>query len=174
MARIDRAAKPKSTTILFGNHEDRLPRYITDKAPELARSVTARELLCLPDKMKVVPYGQGGFVRAGKLLLTHGTVHSKHASASMLDVYRHSVIFGHTHRVSEHQVTGVGGEPHRAINLGWLGDAKKAAPYVKDVANWSQAFAMVYVLSNGDWHCQVAHVVNGRCMLGSRLYQARC
>ena len=149
---------------LEGNHEYRLARYIASNSPELYGEVVVDEFLALDVYgFEYVPYGpnQQYKVQGSSLIARHepigGGVHCAHSTVTKAS---NSVIFGHTHRIQESQIVSIDGECYRGISSGWLGD--KYSPvfnYVKNHHQWSLAFSIVNVLSNGLWFNQLIHII---------------
>lgn len=92
---------------LEGNHEDRLRRYIWQKAPDIAEIVPS-----IPQVLRFQERTQAGRVEflwheikkwnschIGDVQLHHGHYFNKHVAVGNLDRYRYKMITGHTHRV---------------------------------------------------------------------------
>lgn len=80
---------------ISGNHEDRLARYLMDKAPELFETVKVEKLLGLKDRgWRYVPYKQ--HAKIGKLHLTHDVGKAgKYAHYDALSAFQGNVVIGH-------------------------------------------------------------------------------
>lgn len=135
-------------TFIEGNHEDRLRRYLNDKAPELYGLVSTEALLGLePPRWTFVPYGPKQLVRVGDshlyarhepltggVLPAHGTVLRAGCS----------VIYGHDHRSQQAQVTMANGDTHLGVSVGWLGNEDRPEfSYTKGHPNWALGFGVV-------------------------------
>lgn len=168
---VERATKAQHYVFLAGNHEQRVDRYISTYASKLAGNLDTKSIFKIPDRYQYIPYGQGGYYKAGKLLITHGNLTGQNPASAMVKKYRANVMFGHTHKIQEYQITDIYGAAYRGINIGWLGNIKRAAEYIKDSADWAHGFALVYVLSNGDFFTQIVHIVNYRAIVSGRLYK---
>jgi hypothetical protein len=105
-----------------GNHEDRLRRYLTDKAPELLPFVSIPKLLDLKAKgWEHVPYKDS--IQIGKLWITHDVGYSgRYANFRALDAFQASVVTGHTHRLGYAVEGDARGNYHVSAQFGWLGD----------------------------------------------------
>jgi len=130
-----------------GNHEDRLTRYLQDKAPELFESVTIPGLLGLEDRgWRYVPYKHD--TRLGKLYLTHDVDNAgRYATFKALDAYQHSVVTGHAHRMCYVVEGNAVGEHKLSAQFGWLGDAE-AIDYLHRVRvrkDWALGFGIGYL-----------------------------
>lgn len=166
-----------ATTKAFveGNHEDRLPRYLADKAPDLfdLDSLQPQHL-----------FGFGGWIyrryredhRLGKLYAVHDIGYAgRYAAQRVLDTYQHNVVSGHTHRLSYIVEGNAAGESHVSATLGWLGDAR-AADYmhrVKAMRDWQLGFGIAWLdTKTGHVHVQPVPIVNYKCVVGGKEYRA--
>ncbi len=169
------ALHAKHKIYIGGNHCDRLERYMRDKAPEVFDYVTVPELLELKDRgWKYIPYKQD--TKLGKLWLTHdvGTA-GRYAAYKALDTYQHSVITGHTHRMSYVVEGNATGEVKLSAQFGWLGDAK-AVDYMARVnvlKNWALGFGIGHLNpATGLCYMQPVPIIGGyTCVVGAKLYQ---
>jgi predicted phosphodiesterase len=139
--------KAKNKIYLGGNHEDRLQRYLQDKAPELFGIVNIPKLLQLKRRgWRYIDYKHD--TRLGKLWLTHdiGTA-GRYAGYKALDTYQHSVITGHTHRLSYIVEGNATGEVKLSAQFGWLGDAQSVdyMSRVKVLKDWALGFGVGYL-----------------------------
>lgn len=169
-AELDRLAAAYSGPVCFveGNHEDRLRRYLWDKAPELFGLVDIPELFKLPQRgWKHVPYRQS--LKVGKVTFKHdyGGKAGKYAAEQSLEAFGGNLVIGHTHRG---KVTYIGegrpdGDPHFCLNVGWLGDLEQM-DYVdpdKVRRDWQTGFGRV------DFNSRYAYasfhpIVHGRAL----------
>lgn len=130
-----------------GNHEDRLRRYLEDQAPELINQVATDKLFQLKERgWQFTSYKQ--HTRVGKLYTTHdvGTA-GRYATYKALDIYQHSVVTGHTHRMSYVVEGNAVGEFKLSASFGWLGDHSKV-DYMHRVnvdKNWALGFGFGYI-----------------------------
>lgn len=167
----------KQKKFIAGNHCDRLTRYLQDKAPQLFTMIDIPQLFKLGDRgWSYTPYKSD--TKVGKLNITHdiGTA-GRFATYKALDTYQHSIITGHTHRMSYVVEGNAVGEFKLSASFGWLGDADKV-DYMHRVMvkkNWALGFGVGYL------HPQtgVAYVVpvpiikvghNYTCMVNGKLF----
>ena len=133
-----------------GNHEDRLERYLMDKAPELFNVVKIPQLFNLKERgWKYVPYKSD--TRVGKLNLTHDCGSAgRNAIFNALGTYQHNIAIGHTHRLAYIVEGNAHGETHVGASFGWLGDAKQAdyMHRVRAARDWAQGFGIGYLDTN--------------------------
>lgn len=134
-----------------GNHEERLDRYISDKAPDLFGLVTIPKLLQLASRgWRFTPYRH--FTKVGKLVVTHDAGKAGlGATADAVAKFGHSVAHGHTHTFVTVVRGDAMGNKHVGCSFGWLGDPD-AANYVHEIhkkMNWSHGFGLAYMDSRG-------------------------
>lgn len=173
LRQVESVTKAKEFTFVQGNHEDRIDRYVNNHAAKLARSISSRKVLGIPDSYRWFPYGLRNHYRMDRLIATHGSLCGVHPASAMVRRYGCSVIFGHTHLVQEHTIKNVSGQEFTAYNVGWLGDMAKAAEYIKNVANWSHAFALGYFTLRGDFWIDVVRIKDYRCVSNGHLFTGR-
>lgn len=141
------ALKAKNKIFIGGNHEDRLTRYLQDKAPELFGVVSIPDLFRLKKRgWRYIAYKDDA--RIGKLYLTHdvGTA-GRYAPHKALDTYQHSIVTGHTHRLG-YVVEGNAVAEHKlSASFGWLGDRKKVDYMVRAKVNkdWALGYGVGYM-----------------------------
>lgn len=156
-----------------GNHEDRLSRYLCDRAPELFGSVKLAEVLGLQELgFEFVPYRKA--VRVGKLHLTHDVGNAgpqAHAKASNL--YGGNVVIGHTHRLAYAVQGDAQGDAHVAAMFGWLGDrAQVDYLHAVQAAQWAHGFGVGYLEpESGVVHVVPVPIVRGRCVVEGQLVE---
>lgn len=160
------ALKAPRFIYVSGNHEDRLDRYLMQKAPALFKSVRAEELFELKARgIEWVPYKKS--IKLGKLNLTHDTgTAGKNAHRASAGSFMGSAIIGHTHRMSYEAVGTFDGPPYLAAMLGWLGNFE-AIDYMHQVKarEWVHGFGVGYMEASGIVHVQPVPIVNGRCVV---------
>lgn len=152
------AIKPKKWVFLEGNHCARLVNYLNNHAPKLAGIFRPEEMLGIPEEMKFIPYGQEGIYKIGKLICVHGSRAGENPAASMVKKFRSNVIFGHTHKIQEYHIQNAHGDDFVGLNIGWLGDQRRCAKYIKDISDWSLGFGITYHKLNGDFYYQLVHI----------------
>jgi hypothetical protein len=136
---------------IAGNHEDRLTRYLQDKAPELYGLVGIPELFKLKERgWAYTPYKD--YTKLGKLHLTHDVGASgRNATFRALDSFQHSVITGHSHRMQYIVEGNAVGEYKLSAQFGWLGDRKKIDYMSRAKVNkdWALGFGIGYASAAG-------------------------
>jgi hypothetical protein len=158
-----------------GNHEDRLRRYMQDKAPELHSVVNVEKILGLKERgWQYVPYKD--HTRVGKLYLTHDVgVFGRYSVYRALDTYQHSVITGHSHRFSYVVEGNAVGEHKVSAAFGWLGDSSKIdymhRPTVRK--NWALGFGYGYLNpTTGIVYVVPVPIIKYTCVVNGKLYTA--
>ena len=163
----------KEKFFVAGNHEDRLTRYLQDKAPELFGVVDIPSLLSLHNSgWKYVAYKDD--TRIGKLYFTHdvGTC-GRYAVYNGLDTYQHSVVTGHSHRLSYVVEGNAVAEYKVSAQFGWLGDVTKIdyMQRAKAKKNWALGFGVGYLNpASGIAYLTPVPIVKHTCVVNGRFY----
>lgn len=162
-------AVPKKIWI-GGNHEDRLRRHVW-KNPKLIAALdpkTRERVVQALDFPEVFGLGEVGFewrpygatYSLGKLLVTHGSIVSKHSGQSAkahLEKYGQSVLIGHTHRGGVHYKRDIHGV-HGAYENFCL---CRLDPEYAQHPNWQQGFSVVHVNDNGHFNVNAIPILPG-------------
>lgn len=167
-------AAHKDAKIVFtmGNHEDRLQRYLTNRAPELS-SMTELALDRVLDfeALGVVFVNADDKYPVGPLEVFHGSIIRKDSGNSArahMDRRGGGVLMGHTHRLAMVSKTDRRGT-HWAVENGHLSDPSPS--WCVD-PNWQQGFSTIDF--TGDLvSVRLHHVSQGRLLVGDRLYTAK-
>lgn len=143
-------------TFLYGNHEDRLRKYVLSNAPALAGVVRDIDDLLDFEGFKV-ELKQQPYAIAPGVVAIHGSRLSQLAGQSAAkEVKRHgkSVVQGHSHRLG--LVWETTDRDRFALEAGWLGDVRKAG-YLdfQGVANWQLGFGELLISDSGKVYPQV-------------------
>ncbi len=163
----------KVNVFVAGNHEDRLERFLKDKAPELFNMVRVTQLFKIKERgWRYVPYKSDTHI--GKLYFTHDTgTAGATAHAKALDDYQYNIAIGHTHRMGYTIKGNARGEPHVGAMFGWLGDVKQVdyMHRIKASRDWCLGFGFGYLTDNGVVHVQPVPIINYTCVVGGKLYK---
>lgn len=159
---------------ISGNHEDRLQRYLQDKAPELFNMVRTPSLLRLKQRgWSYVRYRD--HTKMGKLHLTHDVgVAGRTAVYRCLDTYQHSNVTGHTHRLGYIVEGNAVGEHKVAAQFGWLGDVHQVDYLHKARAmkDWALGFGVGYLdRASGIVYLTPVPIVKYTCVVNGTLYR---
>lgn len=157
-----------------GNHEDRLRRYLQDKAPELFGLTNTAKLFELAKRgWHFTPYKD--HVKIGKIHFTHDVGNSgRNASFQALEVFQQSVVIGHTHRL-QYLVEGTAtGEYKLSAQFGWLGDVNQIEYMSKAKArkNWALGFGVgSFDSTTGFMYLTPVPLVKYTCVVNGRLFK---
>lgn len=143
-----------------GNHEDRLRRYLWNHAPKFA----GLSELTFPSLFHLGDYGfkwkeYGAHIDLGKLMVTHGSMVSKHSGQSgksHMEKYGTSILIGHTHRLGVYYKRDVRGV-HAAYENGCL---CRLDPEYDQHPNWQAGFSVCHVAEGGMFNVQQIPILN--------------
>lgn len=165
----------KNNVFISGNHEDRLTRYLMQKAPALYKSLDIPKVLAL-DKMgfTFVPYRS--HYQLGKLFITHDTGKAGYnAHKQALDAFHRSIVIGHTHRFGVIIQGDANGDKHVGAMFGWLGDVNQVdyMHNINAIKDWTLGFGVGYMNpKNGYVYLQPVPIVRYSCVLNGVLYES--
>lgn len=169
-----KALGAKNNVFIAGNHEDRLQRYLQDKAPELFNFISLPKILQL-DRLgfKYIPYKQ--HYTLGKMNFTHDTgTAGRYAHYKALDAFQHNVVIGHTHRLGYAVEGSATGERHCGVSMGWLGDVTEVdyMHRVKATRDWALGFGVGQLdPKTGNVYLSPIPIVNYSCSVNGKLYK---
>ena len=148
---------------LLGNHEDRLDKYIMDKAPELQGFLDLKTLLkCTKLNIRVYPHNT--VRRIGKLNYSHGDNWPggwgmANPARSIYDKCKDNILFGHFHRISNHSSRTLRGRQQGAWGNGCL---QRLDVEFNKYNNWQHGITMVYYAkSGGNFHVEQIRIHEG-------------
>ena len=158
-----------------GNHEDRLQRYLQDKAPELIQLVSVPKQLHLADRgWEYVPYKQS--IKIGKLHVTHDVGSAgRYNVYKALDTFQSPVATGHTHRLGYVVEGDATGDSQVSAQFGWLGDVEQVdyMHRVKARRDWTLGFGYGYINPRTGYAYLVpVPIVDYTAVVEGRLYKA--
>jgi len=133
---------------IFGNHEDRLTRYVRDRAPALEGLVESSDILALGDNgWELTDYRDA--------LELHDTVYThdmgKCSRAALYDALAavpRNVVMGHLHRLQYVVEGDAQGRMKQAFCPGWLGDVSQVdyKHAIKARRDWRLGFGLAKVV----------------------------
>ena len=152
-----------------------MERYCQEKAGALFDFVNVPDILGLKERgWSYTPYME--HAKVGALYVTHdvGTA-GIGAARKAMDVFGHSVVTGHSHRMTYVVEGNAAGDSKVSASFGWGGDLK-AIDYMsraKSARDWAHAFGIGYL----DPETQAVHLVpvplvGNRIIVEGRLYTA--
>jgi hypothetical protein len=151
-------------TYIWGNHEDRWRRHISDinNSKYASALPSPTEALSLEERgYKVYDNWKEDYHLLGKhLQLIHGEFCTRYPARTHMDRMKTSVMFAHTHRID----ISYDGEK-AGFNIGWGGDPEAPAfSYVSRLTkmNWINGFALVHIDENGNFFTQVMPVYHNK------------
>lgn len=133
-------------TFLYGNHEDRYLRHISNiKNYKTADAIQSPEqALDLERRGYIIKNNwKEDFIQVGKYQLLHGISLSVNPSKTHVEKLRSSCIFAHTHRINQYYEGWLHG-----LNIGMMGDMdSKGFSYCSRVerAFWKNGFGIINV-----------------------------
>lgn len=151
-----------------GNHEARLERYLSTRAPELYGLVNMRELLELkPQEWIEYQYAK----QIGKVYFSHDVGFcGKHSAAKSLAAFGGNLVFGHSHAPEIVYDRNLRGEAHFCMNVGWLGDANMIDYAHRYKARaWQHGLGIVEMLKSGDSWCSFVPFVKGKAVIAEEV-----
>ena len=155
--------KCKERHFIQGNHEVWLDNFA--KKETRPRFLTENALLLEERGYQYHPYFRKVPLKIGKLNFTHGHRTGMHHAKAHLNMYNQSVMYGHTHDLQRHTLTGLGGTIS-AWSLGCLKDIKSDEDWLRgNLTNWNHAFAVVDWFENGDFSVNVVEIIDGKCSI---------
>lgn len=136
----------KKKIYIAGNHEDRLQRYLQEKAPQLLPFCDIPGILELKEKgWSYVQYKD--YTTIGKMHLTHDVGSAgRYNVFKTLDTFQSSVITAHTHRLGYAVEGDATGGCQVSAQFGWLGDVEQV-DYLHRInarRNWVLGFGYGY------------------------------
>lgn len=158
-----------------GNHEERLTRYMTQRAPDVFEYVQYRKIQRLDERgWQWVPYRE--HAKIGKVFVTHDLGEAgMYAAARARGTMGGNVVIGHVHRMQVNYASVAEGTGHVSAAFGWLGDSTKATymPAAKRAA-WQLGFGLGYMEpATGNVHLQAVPIVDYRCVVEGSLFGGR-
>lgn len=158
---------------IYGNHEDRYNRYMSD----IDNSKLGASLASPIEGLKLVAKGfdiyenwKEDFITLGHhLQVAHGEFYNVHSAKKHIDTYRKSILYYHTHRVQQYIEGAVGG-----YNGGSMADFTApvfgyASRAMKN--SWLNGFNAVHVDEQGFYHIQQIVCYNNSFVFGNKIYK---
>lgn len=170
---LDPLASNIEKIYIFGNHEDRYHRYMSD----IDNSKLGSSLEGPISGLKLVDKGfhiyenwKEDYITLGHhLQVSHGEFFNVHSAKKHIDTYRKSVLYYHTHRVQQYiegAVGGYNGGSMADFNAPVFGYASRA---MKN--SWLNGFNAVYIDEQGYYHIQQIVCYNNSFVFGNKIYK---
>lgn len=159
-----------------GNHEDRLSRYLSDKAPALFGITSTEHLLKINQRpnWSFIGWSPGQQYAVGgtKLIARHRP--QANTAKGTISKAVGSMIYGDIHKIEESNLVGIDGQEYTAFSVGWLGDKRmdKIFGYVNGHHQWQLGFGLVFVdEETKEFHKHIAHIKNYTCHAVGKIFK---
>lgn len=165
------ALTPKTEKVyLYGNHEDRWNRYMSDMQNAKTPLASPQEALKLDHRgFYTFTNWKSDYIKLGEHLeLVHGQYYNTHCAKQHIDKFRGSVMFAHTHRIQMYVEGRTGG-----FNIGWGGDINSPLFNYAErgtKSQWQNGFAIVTVDEYGDYFVQQIFCHNNKFYFNNKKY----
>ena len=155
-----------------GNHEDRLRRYLWDKAPKLLGTTDIPKLYRTKDRGWIhVRYRDAWAIH--NVTYTHDLGRSgTYAARQSLVDFGGNLVIGHNHRGGVVYQGEAKGSSHFCLNVGWLGDVA-AIDYMhraKALRDWQSGFGTVIHDGPKRAFGQFHPIVGGKVEVAGKIY----
>lgn len=156
---------------IWGNHEDRHTRLknTNDASQYMDALPSPTQALKLKERgYNVKENWKEDYIQLGKIQLIHGIFCSTTPAKKHLNVIKHSVMFGHTHRIDTYYESDNG-----SFNIGCLADIDSDGfRYLSRVErmNWKNGFGLIHLDKDGNFQADVIHALNGSFFYGGKKY----
>jgi len=159
-------------TIIEGNHEDRVNRYI-DANPQLEGIVEVPVGLRLKERgINWVPFWQDNrkTYTIGKATFIHGNKTTNFHTKAMAQMYGRNIFYGHTHDVQSFSVQTAGDDnTYVGQSLGCL--VKYGYGYMRGKpSKWQQAVAAFHFFEDGNFTYEVIRIFKHRFYFNGKTY----
>ena len=160
-------------TLLAGNHEDRLSRFLAQKAPDIFDLIAMPALLKLDERgIEYVPYGRHQLYRiAGTDLFCRHSPYSYaiHCAYNCITKKFINLIFGCTHRYQEIKLKDGEGKEKYACSNACLIDFEHPIFNYMSTDNWAKGFSVIYT-DGGWWQNTHVKIKDGRTVFDGHEY----
>ncbi len=142
--------RPKQATMLCGNHEARVRKYLLNTAKSLANL----DALKIENLLNLKELGwnfieEHLFYKINEQYFTHGEFHSTNALGKNMNEYHVNLISGHTHRLGSKYLRSLD-KTIGVHEIGCLASFDVATEYTKR-PNWQHGCATVIIKGNNTW-----------------------
>lgn len=161
--RWQRLAKKAKITILEGNHDERMLRYI-DANPQLAGTMEVPRLLSLKKRgIQWVPnWSTGAVHQIGNANFTHGQYTNEHHAKKHVSRFGVNVFYGHTHDIQAYSLVLLG-EDKTIVGQSLGCVCRYDQTYLQgSPTNWQQAFATFHFFPDGFFTYNVIRIFKHR------------
>lgn len=163
-------------TFIFGNHEDRLDRFIQENCKAFHNILRLENQLRLKENdIDFLPYNSAYRVAETNLFIQHSppSYGVNGARTSLLTKHDRSYIYACTHRKQMASITTASGKVHYCYYNGWLGSTtlteehRRVFSYTKGHESWQGAFSLVDVVNGVEFQVtQYGFLGDSVCVAG--------
>ena len=173
--------KDAEIVFIFGNHEDRLDRFIVNNAKAFYNILTLEKMLTLEAlDIEFYYYNYCYQLENTNLYIQHSppSYSVNGARVSLLKKLDGNFIYGCTHRKDFACTTGHSGEVYTVYFNGWLGDDtstpahERVFKYAKGHQTWQHAASVVTVLDGKEFFVDQLEIKNNKLLLDGAIYEA--
>jgi hypothetical protein len=165
-------------TFIYGNHEDRLDRFIHQNCKAFHNILTIDKQLDL-ERLKIdwLPYNSAYRIDETNLYIQHSppSYGENGARTSLMKKMDRSYIYGCTHRIQMASATTANGNTHYCYYNGWLGSTTltpehaRVFSYAKGHENWQAGFSVVDVVDRKDFQVNQYRFLGDSVCVGGKL-----
>lgn len=161
---------------LFGNHSNRLERFILKNAKVFWNIVTPEKYFRLEElDIEYYPYNSKYQIENCNLYVQHSP--SSYAiNAAMTNLNKKldtNMIYGCTHRAQVAHLTSGNGQIYSCWMNGWLGNSKESVfSYTKGHENWQQSVCMITVIDEVDFNVELSIIQNGLLTIDGKTFRS--
>ena len=170
---IKKLQRYSSVTVIEGNHEIRLNKYILENAPELKSLVSLEAILSnnLDDDIKYIDAigKESMYWYDDSILIGHFNRVSKNSAYTaklLVEQYKCNIIQAHVHRLGSHYFTG-----YKETLVGFeMGCLCSIYPEYMAKPNWQQGFLM-YNRIGSNTEIETIHIADGKALYRGKEYR---
>lgn len=174
---LDRLFPQSKKVYLEGNHENRLERYLVERAPEAFGVTDIQTLFRIYQRTN---WRYIGFDRNQVYQVLGSELYARHRPLAVnpltgLQKGFVSLVFGDIHKILEMQAVGLDKKTRIAFCPGWLGDVRnRVFDYMPSVPQWQLGFALVTVDgSSKSFHHEIVQIKeNYTCITQGKRFKA--
>lgn len=163
----------------YGNHEDRLDRWIVKNCKLFWNIVSLDRQLQLKEySIEYTNYNIPTKILNTNLYIQHSppSYSENCANTSLKKKIGASFIYGCTHRMDYACKTTIDGKLQEVYSNGWLGSTDlseehaRIFSYAKGHQNWQQCFSIVTVIDKTEYHINQIPIKNYKCVVDGNIY----
>lgn len=166
---------------IYGNHEDRLDRFLVKQVPSCYNFFSLHKMLRLEElNIEWIPYNSAYRLLKTNFYIQHSPPsYSKNtAMVSLEQKLDISAMYGCTHRMQHAARTGASGRVYDVFSNGWLGSTtltkehKRIFSYAKGHSNWQQCFSIINI-DGPNYYVNQIPIRQHSCFVDGHLYSIK-